>query len=378
MLSSYDVIVIGLGGVGSAAVAALSAEKYRVLGIDQFSPPHARGSSHGETRVIRKAYFEHPDYVPMLRRAYLLWKQLEQAVGRQLYFPTGILQIGPAEGEVLAGVLRSSNEHALDVEQMTIQQAEELFPGVQGDPSWSAVFEQDAGYLLVEQCVEAHLQVARQHDARLMMNQTVRSWQVDGSGVCVVTDQGTYRASSLVIAAGPWAAESLREYDLPLHVIRKHLYWYQVPHGLYQAGQFPCFFFDTPQGFFYGIPEIGSGGLKIGRHSGGLIANPSQDATHPTDESDRQLVEEFLQRHLPRVTRQLLKWSGCYYTMTPDQHFVVDRLPASPQVTVIAGLSGHGFKFTSVLGEIAAHLATNRPSSLNTHFLSLSRFGATS
>lgn len=386
---SVDVIVIGLGGVGSATVAALAADGYRVIGIDQFSPPHQRGSSHGQTRVIRKAYFEHPDYVPMLLRAYDRWKQLEADSGKQLYFPVGLLQIGPIDGDVLAGVRRSAVEHYLDVQYMTMQEAQLHYPGIQGDPSWSAIVEHDAGYLLVEQCIEAHLQQAQRHGANLLLNQSVRDWSIDGSGVRVVTDSQVLRAYRLVIAAGPWADKCLKRYQLPLRVLRKHVYWYQVETGQYQSSNFPCFFFDTPQGFFYGIPQDANGyganaqgitsqgnwrGLKIGRHTGGQLADPQGTFEHPEDAEDQGLVEQFLADQMPSVTRNRIAWQGCYYTMTPDQHFIVDRLPDSPQVSVVAGLSGHGFKFTCVLGEIAANLSTERPSPVNIDFLSLTRF----
>lgn len=401
---SVDVIVIGLGGVGSATVAALAADGYRVIGIDQFSPPHQRGSSHGQTRVIRKAYFEHPDYVPMLLRAYDRWKQLEADSGKQLYFPVGLLQIGPIDGEVLAGVRRSALEHSLDVQYMTMQEAQSQYPGIQGDPTWSAIVEHDAGYLLVEQCIEAHLQQAQRHGASLRLNQCVRDWSVDGSGVQVVTDSQILRADRLVIAAGPWADKSLKRYQLPLRVLRKHVYWYQVEAGHYQSSNFPCFFFDTPQGFFYGIPQVANAqgtteqetsargtseqetsargassqgnwrGLKIGRHTGGQLADPEVAFEHPEDAEDQSLVEQFLMDCMPAVTRNRIAWQGCYYTMTPDQHFIVDRLPDCPQVSVVAGLSGHGFKFTCVLGEIAANLATDRPSPVSIDFLSLTRF----
>lgn len=386
---SVDVIVIGLGGVGSATVAALAADGYRVIGIDQFSPPHQRGSSHGQTRVIRKAYFEHPDYVPMLLRAYDQWKQLEADSGKQLYYPVGLLQIGPVDGEVLAGVRRSSIEHSLDVQYMAMQEAQSQYPGIQGDPSWSAIVEHDAGYLLVEQCIEAHLQQAQRHGASLLLNQSVRDWSIDGSGVRVVTDEQELHADRLVIAAGPWADKCLKRYQLPLRVLRKHVYWYEVEAGHYQSGNFPCFFFDTPQGFFYGIPQVANsyeangqgttsqrnwGGLKIGRHTGGQLADPDMSIEHPEDAEDQSLVEQFLADCMPAVTRNRIAWQGCYYTMTPDQHFIVDSLPDCPQVSVVAGLSGHGFKFTCVLGEIAANLATKRPSPVNIDFLSLTRF----
>lgn len=376
---SFDVIVIGLGGVGSATVAHLAANGYRVLGIDQFSPPHNLGSSHGQTRVIRKAYFEHPDYVPMLLRSYELWKELESTVGQQLYFPVGLLQVGPIEGEVLSGVRRSATEHHLDVDQITFSEAQQRYPGIEGDQSWTAIIEHDAGYLLVERCVEAHLSWAERSGATLLREQPVLRWQSDGSGVSVTTDQTTFRASSLVIAAGPWADRTVQQYRLPLRVIRKHVYWFKTESGFYQSEQFPCFFFDTADGFFYGIPQFKVGdsqwsGLKVGRHTGGQPAHPADSPTHASDDQDRIAVEGFLRSCLPQVTFPMIQWQGCYYTMTPDQHFIVDRLPDAPQVTVIAGLSGHGFKFTSVLGEIAGRLSTGRSSSVEIGFLGLNRF----
>jgi sarcosine oxidase len=371
----FEVIVIGLGGVGSATLAHMARAGHKVLGIDQFSPPHAHGSSHGQTRIIRKAYFEHSNYVPMLERAYSLWSELEHLSGRQLYFRTGLLQLGPAQGEVLSGVRRSALEHRLEVETMSAAQAACRFPGISPDESWTAIIEANAGYLLVEECVTAHLEVARRDSAQLLLNCPVHAWHCDGNSVCVDTANGVYRADRLVIAAGPWADKVLRSVRLPLKIIRKHVYWYAVQPDFYADASFPCFFFDTKQGFFYGMPVRAGQGLKVGRHSGGEEADPDQSTAHPSDLADRNSVEEFLGEHLPRVmTEQLLNWSGCFYTMTPDQHFIVDQLPDNPLVTVVAGLSGHGFKFSCVLGEIAASMATARPVEFDVGFLSLKRF----
>ena len=377
MGDSYDVIVIGLGGVGSAAIWQLAAEGYRVLGIDRYAPPHPRGSSHGQTRIIRKAYFEHPDYVPLLLRAYQLWHQLQTDAARQLYFPTGLLQVGPATGEVLTGVRRSAAAYDLPIAILTMADASAL-PGISGQADWQAVFEVDAGYLLVEQCVEAHLQLARQRGAAWLTGQTVRGWSADGHAVQVTTDQQTYRAAAVILAAGPWAGEALQSYRLPLKILRKHMYWYPAPASYQSARGFPCFFFDAPAGYFYGFPDQAGQGLKVARPSGGAALPRVDGAEHPEDVQDRLAVEEFLKNCLPSVRRAAAGWQGCYYTMTPDQHFIVDRLPDASSVVVVAGLSGHGFKFTSVLGQVAARLATDRAPEVPIEFLSLRRFDQSS
>lgn len=378
MIKTYDAIVIGLGGVGSAAVKHLAADGYRVLGIDQFSPPHALGSSHGQTRIIRKAYFEHPDYVPLLIRAYELWRQLERDVEERLYFQTGLLQVGPTDGSVLSGVQASAEKHRLPIESMSMDDAIQRFPGIQGNREWSAILEVDAGYLKVEACVAAHLKLALACGAELRMDLPVRSWSCVGHDVQVVTDDDTFQAARLIIAAGPWASQCLSQYHLPLRVLRKHLYWYPAPEKYQQVHGFPCFFFDTAQGYFYGFPSGADAqtefhGLKVARHSGGCeIAGPDGQP-HPEAPDDRLAVEKFLSECLPSVLRPLSAWQGCYYTLTPDEHFIVDRLIDANQVVLVAGLSGHGFKFTSVLGEIAAKLVMDERLAYDIQFLSLTR-----
>jgi len=374
MGDSYDVIVLGLGGVGSSAVAHLAGEGLRVLGIDQFSPPHNFGSSHGQTRIIRKAYFEHPDYVPLLIRAYELWKQLEQDVGEHLYFPTGLLQVGPVDGQVLSGVRNSASTYGLPIELMTMDEATNRFPGVTGNPDWQAILEVDAGYLKVEACVSAHLKLAKQFGAALRLNEPVRSWCMVDRVVEVKTDQQTFRAERLIIAAGPYASDCLGQYRLPLQVLRKHLYWFPSTDDYQQQHGFPCFFYDTGQSTFYGFPNMPGSGLKVAQHSGGEMIRSASHSPHPQNAVDLAQVESFLKSYLPGVVRVPSSWQGCFYTMTPDQHFIVDRLPDNYPVIVVAGLSGHGFKFASVLGELAAELAMDRTPVCSTQFLELARF----
>lgn len=375
MNTIFDCIVLGLGGVGSAAAAHLASSGRQVLGIDAYQPPHSRGSSHGQTRIIRKAYFEHPDYVPLLQRAYDLWRELESDYGERLYFPTGLLQIGPSSGEVISGVKRSANQYDLPIEAMTMMEAEQRFPGLTGDPTWEAILELDAGYLRVEACVAAHLQKAQRHGAKLILGQPAIRWQSGTHQVSVEAHQQTFYADSLIIAAGPWAAQCLSRYHLPLKILRKHLYWYPAPRVYHQDQGFPCFFYDSPIGYFYGFPDLSSQGfdigqgLKVARHSGGVEVHAPEEGQHPEDVQDRQAVETFLQQYLPGIEKPVRRWEGCYYTMTPDQNFIIDCLPDASNVTIVAGLSGHGFKFTSVLGELAAKLATNQQPSLSIDFL---------
>ena len=375
MAKIYDVIVVGLGGVGSAAAFALAERGHRVLGLDQFSPPHSRGSSHGETRIIRKSYFEHPDYVPLLCRAYDLWRELESRSEKRLYHPTGLLEIGPHDGIVIPGVLKSAAQFDLPIERLTMREAKKHYPGLHGDDSWSVVLEKDAGYLNVEACVQAHLDSAAKFGATLAVNQKVIGWQPNGVGVRVQTQEDEFFADKLILAAGPWASELLSQLKIPLQVLHKHLYWFEVENNSYrETDGFPCFFYETPTGFFYGFPQRDALGLKIARHSSGKPAKSAIDGNHERNTEDETAVGSFLAKNLPDVSHRMTRWSGCYYTMTPDEHFIVDTLPNHPQVTIVAGLSGHGFKFTSVLGELAAELSTERPISVDLAFLRLSRF----
>ena len=365
----WDVIVIGLGGVGSAAALHLASRGLRVLGIDQFAPAHDLGSSHGQTRVIRQAYFEHPDYVPLLKRAYELWDELERDARQQLFFRTGLLEVGPPDGVVIPGVLESAQRHGLEIETMRFDEARHRWPSLQsGDPTWHAIVESNAGYLLVEDCVSANLRLAVERGATLMHHTAVVDWQRDGKRLVVNTsateksgEHAEYFADRLLVAAGPWQAKMLKPYGVNLKLLRKYQYWFDIAdHDLDQANGFPCFFFEVPQGYYYGFPNIDSSGVKVARHSGGRLVNDAATPKSDVDEEDLSLVRDFTENHISGITSALKRQAGCFYTVTPDEHFIVDRIPDAPSVTVVAGLSGHGFKFTSALGELAADLVVNQ------------------
>jgi monomeric sarcosine oxidase len=370
-----DCIVLGTGGVGSAALFHIARRGAKAMGLDRFSPGHDRGSSHGETRLIRQAYFEHPDYVPLLLRAYELWGELSKLSGKDLYHETGLLEVGPPEGILVRGVLSSAKAHRLEVEEVPPAAAESRFKGLRVPPSMLALHERRAGYLRVEECVLAHVEEAQKLGAMVRTGETVLEWAVDGDGVRVRTDQGSYQAARLIITAGPWAGDLLDDLGLPLEVRRKPVFWYQAAGIEYQekAGC-PAFLYETPAGFFYGFPATKTGaGLKVAEHTGGEVVSDPLHIDRSLRPADRAPVERFLDQYLPGVTRECLKHSVCMYTMTPDEHFVVGLYPGHSRVALAAGLSGHGFKFTGVLGEALSDLVLEGKTSLPIGFLSPER-----
>lgn len=370
----YDAIVLGTGGVGSAALFHLARRGARVLGLDRFSPPHDRGSSHGQTRIIRQAYFEHPDYVPLLLRAYELWEELSELAGEQLYYETGLLQIGPRDGVVLRGVLESARRHALTVDQLSAPEINARFPGFRANEEWSGVLEHRAGFLLVERCVEAHLDAARAAGAELKTSITVHSWKATGDHVVLETDAGSFLANRLVVTAGPWAGEFLSDLGIRSEVRRKSQFWFEPLSQVYtRESGCPAFLFETPSGIFYGFPQIDHLGIKIAEHSGGQsMTDPLLlgRAVHPDDERS---IRSFCATHLPQLSGTLTHHAACMYTMSPDEHFVVDRHPKYPHVAFAAGLSGHGFKFTPVLGQALCDLSLDGRTTLPIEFLSCHR-----
>ena len=353
-------IVVGLGGVGSSAAYHLAKSGAHVLGLDRFGPVHDRGSSHGQTRAIRQAYFEHPSYVPMLRRAYELWDELEQTSGQKLFHRTGIVEIGPADGVVVPGVIRSAREHGLDVDETSMKDISDRWPAMQGDENWRAVVENNAGFLLVEKCVSVHLSLAKRLGAELRHGEDVLAWRRTGRHLEVQTSAGIERTNQLVVAAGAWANEMLADIGIPLNVLRKYQYWFSSDDSGYELDSgFPCFFFETPEGYFYGFPKLGPEGIKVARHSGGQSIDSPERADN-SDAEDLGRVGKFNSAHLRSLSPIPQHQSGCFYTTTPDEHFVIDKHPKDSKVTIVAGLSGHGFKFTSVLGEIVSSMALDQ------------------
>jgi sarcosine oxidase len=370
--ASYDAIVLGAGGVGSAAMWQLARRGVRVLGIDRFAPPHDRGSSHGQTRIIRQAYFEHADYVPLALESYRLWAELEQHAGKRLLHQTGLLEMGPPDGIVVPGVLRAAREHGLDVEQLSAREATERWPAFRAADEMVGVFERTAGLLRVEECVRAQLVAAQEAGAELRVGVNVLGWSSATDGVHVETSAGRFAAQRLVVTAGAWAGSLLADLDLGLVVRRKAVMWHEADdeRTRVEAG-FPCYLFELPTGIFYGFPDLDGRGLKAAEHSGGEPVSEPLTVDRTLRDEDRAPVEAFLREHLPAAQVPCREHSVCLYTMSPDENFIVDRHPRDERVVFAAGLSGHGFKFAPALGAALADLAAQGSTRLPVEFLGL-------
>ena len=307
--------------------------------------------------------------------AYDLWRELEQVADQKLFYQVGLLFGGPPQSEVIAGVELAAKKHELPVESVAIDDAATRWPGFRLPNSFRLMFEKRAGYLLVEDCIRAHIDAATRIGAALRFGPSVRGWRVVGRGVEVETDEGTFRADRLVITAGAWAGDLLASLNVPFEVLRKPLFWYRSNDPAYRVESgCPCFFFDTLGGEFYGFPQIDDQGLKIAEHTGGAPVEDPMNVDRTLHAPDRERVELCVREHLPGVSRECTAHAVCMYTLSPDRHFVVGLHPDCPQVVFTAGLSGHGFKFTSVLGEIMADLALSGKSDQPIEFLRPDRF----
>ena len=358
---TFDVIVLGLGAMGSAAAYHLAQRGRRVLGIEQFTSPHDRGSSHGGSRMIRQAYFESPDYIPLVLRAYELWRKLEADSGTRLLNITGGLILGAADGELVQRSTAAARQHGIPFEVLQRAEASRRFPPVALDPGEVAVLEPHAGYLLPEECIRAHLRVATGAGAELHFDEKALSWTVQDGRVEVRTDRATYEGGHLVITAGPWANDVLDEF-FPLRVTRQVMAWIRPRGGLepFMPDKFPVFLSDLGDGRpAYGFPAIDGpeGGVKAAIHGSDAVCTPEtvDRAIHNADLLD---LKEKVIRRMPSLNGEVLRAQTCLYTMTPDEHFVIGTHPRNAACTLACGFSGHGFKFASVVGEILADLST--------------------
>ncbi len=358
-MPAFDIIVIGLGAMGSAAAHHLAARGVRVIGLEQFTPAHDRGSSHGRSRIIREAYFEHPDYVPLIQRAYELWRALQDDTGIPLLVMTGGLMIGPASGVLVQGALASARAHRLPHELISADQVHRRFAPFRLSPDTVGVQEPNAGVLFPEACVRAHLDGARRAGATLRFEEPVLRWSARGESVEVTTPQATYSAGRLVITAGPWAPQVLRDLGLPLRVERNVMYWFR-PRGdaaAFAPERFPIYIYEYAQDrFFYGFPALPDGSVKAAHHHSGEFCTPETIRREVTAEEAARM-RGLLAGLLPDAAGDLLQTAACMYTNTPDGHFIIDRHPGLPAVTIACGFSGHGFKFASTVGEVLADLA---------------------
>jgi sarcosine oxidase len=372
---AYDVIVTGLGGMGSAAAYHLAARGLRVLALERHALGHDQGSSHGLTRIIRLAYFEHPSYVPLLRRAFDLWRALESASGARLLHVTGGLDVGWPGSDVLEGSRRSCIEHGLPHEVLDATALRRRFPAWRPAASAAAVWQPDAGFLTPERAIDAHARGAAAHGAVIRTNERVLEWQTTSSGVRVRTDRGAYDAGQLVLAGGAWMGQLAPVLQRLLAPERQVLGWFGVADtGLFAAGRFPVFVLDAGEGRFYGFPEFEVPGFKIGKyhHRFETIDPDRMDrACHAEDEA---ALREAVARYFPAANGPLLQSKTCLFTNTPDEHFIIDRDPDTPAVLLVSPCSGHGFKFCGVVGEAVADLVQHDRTELDIALFRLARF----
>jgi sarcosine oxidase len=370
----FDAIVLGLGAMGSAAVYQLAKAGKRVLGIDRYRPPHTLGSSHGQSRIIREAYFEHPLYVPLVQRAYELWDELEQRTGRTLFRQTGGLMIGHPEGVVFSGAKRSAEQHRLRHEVLSSAQVRARFPAFQPAAEMGAIWEPRAGLLFPEICIDSHLKMAASAGATLNFDEAVDAWQANGSGVEVKTQKGRYNASQLVCCAGAWMPSLLADLKLPLVVERQILFWFEAKNPSHFAPEScPIYIWEHERGrFFYGFPDLGEG-VKVAGHHEGEACHPDQ-LDRAVKDREIEAMRSILNRFLPSANGALRSTTVCMYTDTPDQHFLIDWHPACRHRVLIASpCSGHGFKFSSAVGEVLADLLLKGNSRFDLSLFSLDR-----
>ena len=375
-MQSYDVIVIGLGAMGSATLCHLAELGVSVLGIEQFQPGHDKGSSHGDSRIIREQYFEHPLYVPLVQRAYELWQDLERRSGQRLMTITGGLMIGPADGMVVTGTIRSAATHHLPYNVLDSAEVSARYPEFRLGEGLVAVLDPRCGFLDPEACNAAHIDSARRAGAETRFEERVIEWKPDGSGVRVKTSANSYFADRLQISAGAWTSELLGDLKLPLTVERQVAFWLDPVDGAqYDRSRFPIYAYEfTPGLICYGFPRLARG-VKVSIMHGGETAHSPEDIRRVVDETEIDAVRAALEPVLPGLTRApLLENAVCLFTNTPDHDFIVDFHPEYNRVLVSSPCSGHGFKFASVLGEIQAGLLTGRASPFDLSPFRIGRF----
>ncbi len=375
MATHHDVIIIGTGAMGSCAAWRLARRGINVLALEQFSIAHALGSSHGETRMIRLAYYEHPDYVPLLKRAYELWREMEGESRRDLLFEVGGIYVSKQGGEVVRGAITAARQHNLSHEPLTPAEVKKRWPQFQIPEDFLAVYEPRAGFLLPEKVVATAAELALRHGVTLHAHERVISWNEDSTGVTVRTDRAEYHADHLIVSAGPWTSQMLRDLGIKLTVTRQVMGWtWPLEPDNFELGKFPVWAVERTDGSLdYGFPIVGLG-VKTAHHGPATPTDPDtvDRNVQPGDEED---FRHALSRYLRSANGPTLAIKTCLYTNSPDSHFIIGRHPNHQRVTIACGFSGHGFKFASVIGEVLADLSTTGRTNLPIDFLSPVRFG---
>jgi sarcosine oxidase len=375
---SHDVIVAGIGAMGSAAAWQLARRGQRVLGLERFDIPHAMGSSHGINRIIRLAYFEHPLYVPLLRRAYELWRETEQAFGEQLLHITGGIDAGPEDGRVVSGSLRACREHGLPHELIDAKELARRHPAYRLPDGHVANWQADAGFVMSERAIVAHAAMAMAAGADIRGREALTGWEpTPGGGVRVTTTRGAYEAGRLILSTGAWIGDHvapLARFAVPE---RQVLGWFQPKTPAHFTPEhFPVSIVETAGGTCYQFPIFGVPGFKIGLYNHLKQSGHAETLSREPTVEDEDALRAVMREAFPDADGPTLALRTCMFTNTPDEHFVVDTLPDHPQVIVASPCSGHGFKFASVMGEVLADLAASGSTRHDLSLFRLARFAS--
>ena len=361
MTTEYDAVVVGLGGAGSSAAYHLAASGLSVLGLEQFGPVHARGSSHGRSRIYRTAYFEGPEYVPLVQRAQELWRELQRRTGERIIHPTGGLMIGRPDAPTVSGARRTAESCGLEHAVLDPGDVARRFPQFVLAEDEVALWDPNAGALFPENCVRCHAAEAVGVGAELHYGEPVKGWSASGTSVVARTRSAEYRARSLVITSGPWTTHVVPDLELPLEIERQFMLWFPASDpALVAPDRMPVFLWDRgPEEHSYGLPDFGDG-VKVGSWNGKITRTP-EEVDRAFSEADARPVRRFVARALRGVRPQEIAHTSCLYTNAPDHHFLIGRHPDHENVVVVSACSGHGFKFTSVLGEVITRLVRGEP-----------------
>lgn len=357
-VTNCDVVVVGVGGMGSATVAHLARRGYDVIGVERYDVPHARGSSHGLTRVIRRSQYEDPAYVPLVERALDRWETLDAEHPRQLLHRVGRVDVGPPDAGVYADSKHSCEIHNIPYDDLSGSELNQRFPGYDFPATHRAVYQPDGGFLHCEQCTVAHVRAAHAHGGTVRARETVERWDASELGVCVRTDRGEYAADRMVVTAGAWTGRLLPSISQLLEPERQVLGWFQpdVPEQ-FRPKNFPVFGCDVESGRYYGFPAFEIPGFKLGKFNHREETGTPKELAREPDREDERLLRSFTEQYFPTGAGPTMKLSTCMFTNTPDERFLLDSHPDHESVIIGAGFSGHGFKFASIVGEILADLA---------------------
>ncbi len=374
-MSALSVGIIGAGVAGSAAAYALATRGATVHVFDQYAEGHDRGASHGESRLIRLAYFERPNYVPLLRRAYDEWRALENDCGETLFQHTGLLEVGPESSGLIAGVERAAIDHGLTLTALSRDDIEKRCAGLLFPAGWRVIVEENAGCLLADQALAAFRRGAAAGGAQFHWNEKVIGLDIADAGLTLSTDERRYEIDRVIIAPGPWADNAFAALGLPrpcpITPVVKSNCWFALRDGANFT--IPFALEDEGSDFFYAIPKPQGGAIKIGAHHDGRILNDPDDDRRP-DETETNDIAAFVADYLPGVNPSVQKQIECLYEKSPDGDFVIDLTAEDHRIAYAIGLSGHGFKFAPVIGEILADMAQDAPTPKDAAFLSSSRF----